>query len=115
MGVGNANDYILWPYENVQDFQSAVTMIKFAKDNNVVPEDPFNIDEHEATPQMILSDLFTEAIIEVNVIQNTLDAMVTYTTTQQVLKENIQFDFKLYEMALMDHYDSYTAILVQFD
>jgi hypothetical protein len=72
--VGNVADYILWPYENIQSFQGVVTMIKFAKANNQpTPIDPFSLLQHDATPQSILSNLFTQAIIEVKIIQNTLE------------------------------------------
>jgi len=70
--AGNVADYILWPYDNVLAYQGVKTMVKFALDSQPVTHDPFNLEDHEATADMILSTLFTEAIIETKIIQNTV-------------------------------------------
>lgn len=76
--AGNVADYILWPYDNVLSYQGVKTMVEFAIHSQSQPEDPFNIEEHEASAHDILTTLFTEAIIEIKIIQNTLEKMNVY-------------------------------------
>lgn len=55
--------------------------------------------------------MYTNAIIEVKIIQNTLDKENTYTDDQATAKDNMQFQFQLYEMALMDDFEVYQTIV----
>jgi len=66
--VGNINDYILWPYDNILAYQQVVTDVKVAQakpEQNNVPEDPFIPATSKSTPEKILSSVFTEAVIEI--------------------------------------------------
>lgn len=41
------------------------------------------------------------------VIQNTLKKAYTYNPGQLEAKDQLEFDFKIYEVSLMEHYNSY--------
>jgi hypothetical protein len=41
------------------------------------------------------------------VIQNTLKKAITFNPGQLLVKEQLEFDFKIYEVSLMEHYNSY--------
>lgn len=45
------------------------------------------------------------------VIQNSLKKAKTFNVIESMAKEKMEFDLKMYEMALMDTYDSYQKIM----
>jgi hypothetical protein len=114
--AGNVADYILWPYDNLLTYQKVVSDVRLAKSMDVpLTSDPFSIEDSDATSLTILSSLFTEAMIEIMIIENSLTKLTTYSSSEETYREQIIFDFKLYGMSLNDHYKAYLEILEQED
>lgn len=59
----------------------------------------------------VLDKLFTSALLEVKIVQNSMAEVKAYSEDQSQLKKDRIFELDLYEMVLYDEYLKYKTIL----